>query len=189
MHLQYIEQQAFLGNLKGNFWVSDRLPEGPSQLSVMLRPVLQGGAGGAGCDAACKKALPRKLSYWITSMVATGRVREMYVDHVLKRTCQLPNTCDDKGSLPSDLVIAGIEVIRQQLGVTADALPQFDVVDMLGVTVGFSALMLPVLGLNGKALLDSRKQRRRDKERLAKALQRMWRERQQRTRAAPTKPC
>jgi hypothetical protein len=130
----------------------------------------------------CKKTLPRKLSYWITGLVANGRVRELYVDHILKRTCQLPNSCDNKGSLPSDSLIASIEVIRQQLGVTTDILPEFDVVDMLGVTVGFSALMMPVLVLNVKILWDSRKQRRKDMERLARVLQRMWRERQQRMR-------
>lgn len=179
MHLQYVEQQGFIGNLKGKFWVSDRLSDGPSQLSVMLRPAAAGGAGGPGCNAACKKTLPRKLSYWITTLVGNGKVRDLYVKQVLKRTCQLPASCDLRGTIPTDSRIAAIEVIRQQLAVTSDLLPQFEVVDMLGVTASFSLFMVPVLIYNAKILWDQ-KQRKKEKEeeRLgnsARVLQRAWR--------------
>merc|ERR1711865_888937 len=144
-----------------------------------LRPAGAGGAGGPGCNTTCKKSLPRKLSYWVTTLVGNGRVRELYVENVLKRTCQLPNSCDHKGTLPSDSRIAAIEVIRQQLAVTADLLPQFEVVDMLGVTAGFSLFMVPVLIYNAKILWDQKqKKKEKEEERLGKSarvLQRAWR--------------
>ena len=45
------------------------------------------------------------------------------------------------------------------MAVSTDTLPQFDAVDMLGVTAGFSALMIPVLMLNAKLVKEAHCQR------------------------------